>query len=38
MAAKIDMSKAYDQVEWAFLEFMMRQMGFPEAWISLIVK
>ena len=38
MTAKIDMSKAYDRVKWAFLEFIIRQLGFPEAWISLVVK
>jgi hypothetical protein len=37
MAIKLDISKAYDRVEWLFLEEVMRQMGFGERWISLIM-
>ncbi|KAL4302002.1 hypothetical protein GQ457_10G000840 [Hibiscus cannabinus] len=37
-ALKLDMSKAYDRVEWVFLEGMMRRIGFHDNWISLIMK
>jgi hypothetical protein len=36
-ALKLDMHKAYDRVEWIFLENMMRRMGFAERWISLMM-
>ena len=37
MALKLDLSKAYDRVEWAFLEGIMRHMGFAEEWIRLLM-
>ena len=37
-ALKLDMSKAYDHVEWNFLEAMMRRLGFAEEWIRLIME
>lgn len=37
MAVKLDISKAYDKLEWDFLESMMRRLEFNEGWISKIM-
>jgi hypothetical protein len=37
MAMKLDMSKAYDRIEWDFLEAMCRKLGFADRWINLIM-
>ncbi|GKV29515.1 hypothetical protein SLEP1_g38441 [Rubroshorea leprosula] len=37
MAVKLDLSKAFDRVEWNFLEDTMRAMGFPERWINRVM-
>uniref|UniRef100_A0A2N9GZ45 Reverse transcriptase zinc-binding domain-containing protein n=1 Tax=Fagus sylvatica TaxID=28930 RepID=A0A2N9GZ45_FAGSY len=37
MAIKLDMSKAYDWVEWVFVEEIMRRLGFADDWIKLIM-
>ncbi|XP_062162097.1 uncharacterized protein LOC133869155 [Alnus glutinosa] len=37
MGLKLDMSKAYDKVEWGFLESAMLRMGFETKWVHLIM-
>lgn len=37
MAVKLEIFKAYDKLEWNFLEIMMRRLGFNEARISKIM-
>ena len=34
---KIDVSKAYDRLEWSFIENMMMSFGFSEIWINRIM-
>ena len=38
MALKQDMSKAYDRVEWGFLEKILLKMGFQESWVAMIME
>ena len=36
-APKLDMTKAYDCVEWEYLEDIIYKLGFATSWVSLII-
>ncbi|KAL9666828.1 hypothetical protein QQ045_001171 [Rhodiola kirilowii] len=38
VSLKIDMSKAYDRIEWTFLEKMLLKLGFSDTWTSRVMK
>lgn len=38
MPMKLDMSKAYDRVEWLFLRKIMERMSFTDSWVDLIMQ
>lgn len=38
MSLKLDLSRAYDRVEWSFLERMMWRMRFGEIWIKIVMQ
>ena len=38
LALKLDMSMAYDRVEWIWLEKIMQKLGFDTKWCALIMK
>lgn len=38
MALKLDLSKAYDRMEWEFLEAIMKRMGFCVKWVAMVME
>lgn len=38
VALKIDMSKAYDKVDWGYLKAVMFRLGFQERWVRWIMQ
>ncbi|XP_030505163.2 uncharacterized protein LOC115720145 [Cannabis sativa] len=38
MALKLDVSKAYDKLEWGYLRAKMERMGFDGRWINLVMQ
>jgi hypothetical protein len=38
VALKLDMSMAYERVEWKFLEKVMQQMGFHHKWVTIMME
>ena len=37
LALKLDVSKAYNRVEWSFLRGIMSKLGFPDTWVDRVM-
>lgn len=38
MAIKLDMKKAYDRLEWQFIQTCLSSLGFFEKWINWVME
>ena len=38
MTVKLDISKAYDRVEWSFLRQIMLRIGLPKQWVDIVME
>lgn len=38
MALKLNMTKAFDRIEWVFIDKIILKLGFPRAFVDLVMK